>query len=210
MRHLNSGRKLGRTASHRKAMLANLATSVLDKERVTTTLAKAKEVRGVVERLITYGKKGNLHGIRLAARSVKDKDVLKKLFDDIAPMYKEREGGYTRIVKLGERRGDNAELSIIELVGRDGDDQRRRKKKKSASTSSGEKRKARAESVATEVSPSTAETAEAVKSTTAAEESVADNTEATSEQAPVSSEKEKKKKEGDENSGSGEEENKKE
>jgi large subunit ribosomal protein L17 len=111
-------------------MLANLATSILDKERVTTTVHKAKEVRGVVERLITYGKKGDLHHIRLAARTIRDKDVLKKLFDDIAGTYKDREGGYTRVLKLGERRGDNAELSIIELVGRNGDDQRKRKKKK--------------------------------------------------------------------------------
>ncbi|MBD3316854.1 MAG: 50S ribosomal protein L17 [Chitinivibrionales bacterium] len=131
MRHLKRGRKLNRTASHRKAMLSNLATSILDKERVVTTVAKAKEVRGVVERLITYGKKGgnNLSAIRLAGRTVRDKTVLKKLFDDIAVSYQDREGGYTRIVKLGERRGDNAEMSIIELVGRNGDEPRRRDKK---------------------------------------------------------------------------------
>ncbi len=210
MRHLNSGRKLGRTASHRKAMLANLATSVLDKERVTTTLAKAKEVRGVVERLITYGKKGNLHGIRLAARSVKSKDVLKKLFDDIAPAYKEREGGYTRIIKLGERRGDNAELSIIELVGRAGDEPRRRKKKK-ASKPSGEKRKARSESRPAETAASAAESAEEeAKPIVATEESASEATETASEQAPVTSEEKAEQKEVDENSGSGEEESKKE
>lgn len=113
-------------------MLSNLATSILDKERVVTTVAKAKEVRGVVERLITYGKKGsdNLGAIRRAARTIRDKTVLKKLFDDIAVSYKEREGGYTRIVKLGERKGDNAEMSIIELVGRNGDEPRRRDKKR--------------------------------------------------------------------------------
>ncbi|MBD3393743.1 MAG: 50S ribosomal protein L17, partial [Chitinivibrionales bacterium] len=87
MRHLKSGRKLNRSASHRKAMLSNLATSILDKERVTTTVAKAKEVRRVVERLITYGKRGNLHAIRLAARTLKSESVVKKLFDDIAPAY---------------------------------------------------------------------------------------------------------------------------
>ncbi len=206
MRHLNSGRKLGRTASHRKAMLANLATSVLDKERVTTTLAKAKEVRGVVERLITYGKKGNLHGIRLAARSVKDKDVLKKLFDDIAPTYKEREGGYTRIVKLGERRGDNAELSIIELVGRGGDEPRRRKKKRAASKASAEKRKAQGEKKDSQITASSTEGAEEVKPTATSEESVSESLESTSAQAAASSEE----KEGNENSGSGEEESKKE
>ena len=132
MRHLKSGRKLNRTASHRKAMLSNLATSLLDKERVTTTTTKAKEVRSVVERLITYGKKGTLHAVRLAAKRIQDKTVLKKLFDTIAPGYKGRQGGYTRIVKLRNRKGDNAELAIIELVGRPGDEQRKRKKKKKA------------------------------------------------------------------------------
>jgi len=132
MRHLKSGRKLNRTASHRKAMLSNLAVSLLDKERVTTTIAKAKEVRRVVERLITYGKKGTLHAIRLAARRINNKDVLKKLFEDIAPGYKDREGGYTRVIKLKYRKGDSAEMAIIELVGRHGDVQRKRKKKKKA------------------------------------------------------------------------------
>jgi large subunit ribosomal protein L17 len=135
MRHLVSGRKLNRTASHRKAMLSNLAISILDKERVTTTLVKAKEVRSVVERLITYGKKGDLHAIRLAARRINNKTVLKKLFDDIAPTYKDREGGYTRIVKVGERKGDNAMMSIIELVGRNGQQAVRKRKKKTSKSS---------------------------------------------------------------------------
>ena len=130
MRHLVSGRKLNRTASHRRAMLSNLAVSILDKERVTTTLAKAKEVRSVVERLITYGKKGDLNSIRIAARRINDKTVLKKLFDDIAPGYKEREGGYTRIIKINNRKGDNAQMSIIELVGRGTSDAVRKRKKK--------------------------------------------------------------------------------
>ena len=130
MRHLKSGRKLNRTASHRKAMLANLATSLLDKERVRTTVEKAKEVRGVVARLITYGKKGTLHAIRLAEKTLKNKDILKKLFNDIAVGYKGRQGGYTRVVKLGTRKGDNADMAIIELVGRGDDVPRKRKKKK--------------------------------------------------------------------------------
>jgi len=130
MRHLVSGRKLNRTASHKRAMLSNLAMSILDKERVTTTLAKAKEVRSVVERLITYGKKGDLHRIRLAARRINDKTILKKLFDDIAPSYKDREGGYTRIIKVNDRKGDNAAMSIIELVGRGSPDPIRKNKKK--------------------------------------------------------------------------------
>jgi len=118
MRHLNKINKLGRTTTHRHAMLKNLAMSVLDKEHVITTLAKAKVVRGVVERLITHAKKGNVHAIRIAGKTVTDKTILKKLFSDIAVTYKAREGGYTRILKLGERPGDNATKCIIELVGR--------------------------------------------------------------------------------------------
>jgi large subunit ribosomal protein L17 len=109
-----------------------MAMSLFDKERITTTTAKAKEVRGVVERLITYGKIGTLHAIRTAAKTINDKDILKKLFKEIAPGYKDRQGGYTRVVKLKNRRGDNAELSIIELVGRGGSEVQRRRKKKSA------------------------------------------------------------------------------
>jgi large subunit ribosomal protein L17 len=112
-------------------MLSNMAVSILEHERVTTTLAKAKEVRGVVERLITYGKKGDLHAIRLAARRVNNETVLKKLFSDIAPSYKDREGGYTRIVKIDDRKGDNAPMAIIELVGRGHQDAVRKRKKKS-------------------------------------------------------------------------------
>jgi len=135
MRHLVSGRKLNRSASHRRAMLSNLAVSILDKERVTTTLAKAKEVRGVVERMITYGKKGDLHARRLAACRINDETVLKKLFDDIAPGYKERNGGYTRVLKTEDRKGDCAPMAIIELVARGHNDAVRKKggaKKKSA------------------------------------------------------------------------------
>jgi large subunit ribosomal protein L17 len=116
-------------------MLSNLAVSILDKERVTTTLAKAKEVRGVVERMITYGKKGDLHARRLAACRINDETVLKKLFDDIAPGYKERNGGYTRVLKTEDRKGDCAPMAIIELVGRGHNDAVRKKggaKKKSA------------------------------------------------------------------------------
>ena len=133
MRHLVSGRKLNRTASHRRAMFSNMAVSILDKERITTTLPKAKEVRCVVERLITYGKKGDLHGRRLAARRIGDETVLKKLFDDIAPGYKDREGGYTRIVKIDDRKGDKAPMAIIELVGRGSQDAVRKRSKKKSS-----------------------------------------------------------------------------
>jgi len=132
MRHLSTGRKLNRTASHRRAMLSNLAVSILDKERVETTLPKAKEVRRVVERLITYAKKGDLAARRLAARRVNDTTVLRKLFAEIGPAFKDRNGGYTRIVKTRERKGDNALMAIVELVGIGGAEtvRRRRKQKK--------------------------------------------------------------------------------
>lgn len=113
-------------------MLSNLAVSVLDKERVETTVQKAKEVRSVIERLITYAKRGDLHSRRIAARRVNDKAVLRKLFSTIAEAYKDRTGGYVRIIKTRQRPGDNALMAIVELVGIGGADtvRRRRKKKK--------------------------------------------------------------------------------
>ena len=134
MRHQCRGRKLNRTASHRKAMLSNLAVSVLDKERVETTIFKAKEVRGVVERLISYAKKGDLHARRLAAQRVNDKAVLRKLFSEIGPAFKDRSGGYVRVIKTGMRKGDNTLMAIVELVGIGGADtvRKRRKQKKAA------------------------------------------------------------------------------
>lgn len=136
MRHLNSVNKLNKTASHRHAMLANLAMSILDKERVITTLAKAKVVRSVVERLITHAKKGGIHKMRVVGQIVRDKAILTKLFTDIAPSYKDREGGYTRIIKLGERPGDNALECFIELTGRNSQElaMARKKKKKAGGT----------------------------------------------------------------------------
>jgi large subunit ribosomal protein L17 len=116
MRHLKSGRKLNRTPSHRKAMLSNMAMSLLQHERIQTTDAKAKEVRRVAERLITLAKKGGLANRRLAYRTVRDQEILTKLFEEIGPRYAERPGGYTRIIKVGNRRGDNAPVSLIELV----------------------------------------------------------------------------------------------
>lgn len=118
MRHRRKGRSLGRTAEHRRALLRNLATSVLAHERVKTTQAKAKEVRPVVERLITWGKRGDLHARRLAFRYVRDRGTLKKLFDVLAPRYAERKGGYTRILRLGRRASDGADEAVIELVDR--------------------------------------------------------------------------------------------
>jgi large subunit ribosomal protein L17 len=116
MRHKKSGRKLGRNSSHRKAMFANMVTSLFEHGRIKTTDAKAKELRRVAANLITLGKKDSLHAKRLAARTIRERAVLVKLFDVIAPGYTERHGGYTRIMKLGNRRGDNAPMSIIELM----------------------------------------------------------------------------------------------
>ena len=116
MRHRVAGRKLGRTTAHRQALLRNLSTSLFDKESIRTTLAKAKELRPFAERLVTLSKRDSLHARRLVLRHVKDRDVVAKLFDTISTRYAQRPGGYTRIIKLGPRRGDNAEMAIIELV----------------------------------------------------------------------------------------------
>ena len=116
MRHKKKGRKLGRTSAHREAMLANMATSLFDHEKIKTTEPKSKELRRTTEKLITLAKRGDLHARRLAAKKIRDKKILKKLFDDIGPRYVDRNGGYTRIVKLGERFGDCAPMAVIELV----------------------------------------------------------------------------------------------
>jgi large subunit ribosomal protein L17 len=116
MRHNKSGRRLGRKTSHREAMFRNMVTSLFSHEKITTTDAKAKEIRSVAEKMITLGKRGDLHSVRLAASFIREKSVVSKLFSTIAPRYKERPGGYTRIIKLGTRNGDAAPLSMIELV----------------------------------------------------------------------------------------------
>lgn len=116
MRHRNKGRQLSRTATHRKATLRNMATALFRHERIETTTAKAKELRPFAERLITLARRGDVHSRRLAGRQIQDRQVLGKLFDDIAPRYTERPGGYTRILKVGTRKGDAAEMSLIELV----------------------------------------------------------------------------------------------
>jgi large subunit ribosomal protein L17 len=117
MRHLKKGRKLNRSVSHRKAMFRNMATALFQHERIETTHPKAMELRGYAERLITLARKGDLAARRQAARKIKDQDVLKKLFDDIAPRFASTPGGYTRVTKVRVRRGDNTVMSIIELVG---------------------------------------------------------------------------------------------
>jgi large subunit ribosomal protein L17 len=116
MRHRKKGRKLSRTASHKRATMRNLATSLFRHGRIETTTAKAKELRPFAERLITLAKRGDLHARRLAATKIQDRQVLGSLFDDIGPRFSERPGGYTRILKLGNRKGDAAEMSLIELV----------------------------------------------------------------------------------------------
>ena len=117
MRHRKKGRQLSRTRSHRKATLRNLATSLFRHERIETTTDKAKELRPFAKRLITLARRGDVHARRLAATKIQDREVLGKLFDEIAPRYLERPGGYTRVLKLGNRKGDAAEMSLIELVG---------------------------------------------------------------------------------------------
>ncbi len=119
MRHANRGRKLNRTASHRKAMFANMAASLIEHEQIVTTLPKAKDLRPIVEKLITLGKRGDLHARRQAISQVRDETVVRKLFDALATRYADRNGGYTRVLKAGFRRGDNAPLAVIEFVDRD-------------------------------------------------------------------------------------------
>ncbi|TVR65227.1 MAG: 50S ribosomal protein L17 [Gemmatimonadales bacterium] len=116
MRHRTKGRNLSRTASHKKATMRNMATSLFRHERIETTTAKAKELRPYAERLITLARRGDLHARRLAARKIQDREILAKLFDDIGPRFQDRPGGYTRVLKTGFRKGDAAEMALIELV----------------------------------------------------------------------------------------------
>ena len=121
MRHRMSGRKLNRTSSHRKAMFANMAAALIKHEQITTTLPKAKEMRGITDRLITLGKRGDLHARRQALSMLRDTALVEKLFTTLAERYAERPGGYTRVLKAGYRYGDSAPVGIIELVERDED-----------------------------------------------------------------------------------------
>ena len=122
MRHRMSGRKLNRTSSHRKALFGNMAAALIKHEQITTTLPKAKEMRSIVDRLITLGKRGDLHARRIAvARLHGDKKLADKLFTTLADRYRERPGGYTRVIKAGFRYGDSAPMAVIELVDRDPD-----------------------------------------------------------------------------------------
>jgi large subunit ribosomal protein L17 len=122
MRHGNRGRKLNRTHEHRKAMFANMAAALIKHEQIVTTLPKAKDLRPIVEKLITLGKKGGLHARRQAISQIRDEDQVKKLFDVLASRYKERNGGYTRVLKAGFRYGDSAPMAVIEFVDRNPDE----------------------------------------------------------------------------------------
>jgi large subunit ribosomal protein L17 len=121
MRHGNAHRKLNRTAEHRKAMFANMCAALIKHEQIITTLPKAKDLRPIVEKLVTLGKRGGLHARRQAVAQLRDPAMAKKLFDVLGPRYKDRNGGYTRIIKAGFRYGDSAPIAVIEFVDRDED-----------------------------------------------------------------------------------------
>lgn len=116
MRHKKHGRKLGRTSAHRTALFRNQLAALVERERIKTTLPKAKELRPLAERMITQGKRGSVHARRLVRRWIPERRLIAKLFDEIAPRFADRPGGYTRIIKLGPRLGDGAEMALLELV----------------------------------------------------------------------------------------------
>jgi large subunit ribosomal protein L17 len=147
MRHLNKGRKLKRTASHRKALMESLATSLILYKQVRTTLAKAKEMRTFVEPLITKAKKDNVPARRHVSRFIKDREAVKILFGEIVPKVQERPGGYTRVIKLGQRHGDGGEVAIIELIdfnAADEAEKRRKPAKEKEGSQPAEEKKAKA------------------------------------------------------------------
>ena len=119
MRHRQAGRKLNRTSSHRKSLFKNMAQALIKHEQIVTTLPKAKELKRVIEKLITLGKKSSLHSRRLAFNQIRDKKMVSKLFGTLAPRYSDRSGGYSRVLKAGFRYGDSAPMAVIELVDRD-------------------------------------------------------------------------------------------
>ena len=138
MQHNRAGRKLGRTTSHRRALFRNQLASLFTHERITTTLPKAKDLRPLAEKMVTLGKRGGLHARRLALKNLPDPGVVKKLFDEVAPRFASRNGGYTRILKLGRRPGDGAEMAILEFI--DFDFAQRQAEKKVAAKAAAEKK----------------------------------------------------------------------
>jgi large subunit ribosomal protein L17 len=177
MRHRKKGNHLGRTASHKKALMRNLAIQVFEHKEIRTTLAKAKELRSYVERLITYGKKGTLHHRRLAFSFLQNKQAVTTLFDEIAPTYETRNGGYTRIIKLGNRKGDNAKISIFQLVGFEKvQSKEEKKKKKKAEEATTETKKVEEESKPVEETAKNEEPKETEATAEVKEETVAEET----------------------------------
>lgn len=146
MRHLKSGRKLSRTSAHRKAMFRNMVTSLIEHEQIETTDAKAKELRRIADKMVTLGKRGDLHARRQAASYIRKRSVVTKLFSEVAERFKERPGGYTRITKIGHRHGDAASMSVIELTDRSAASVSEAEKKRQRRRKAAEKR---AESAAT-------------------------------------------------------------
>lgn len=132
MRHRVSGKKLRRNTAHRRALLRNLVTSLLERERVRTTLAKAKAARPLAEKMITLAKKDTLHARRLSLRFIFKKEIVKKLFEEIGPRFSERPGGYTRIIRIGPRAGDGAKMAMIELIGSEFKKKEKKKEKAKA------------------------------------------------------------------------------
>jgi len=145
MRHRKTVKKLGRTAAHRKAMLANLSSALFERKHIITTEAKAKETRRVSERLITLAKKESVHARRLALKKLRSKKVVKILFDEVAPRYADRNGGYTRVIKLGQRQGDAARMAVVELVGYDTAIKKKKDKDAKTEAEDSKKKKSKAE-----------------------------------------------------------------
>ncbi|MEE4310930.1 MAG: 50S ribosomal protein L17 [candidate division KSB1 bacterium] len=166
MRHRRTVKKLGITTSHRKALLANLAMSLVEHKKIKTTVAKAKETRKVVERSITFAKKGTVAARREALKLIRDKEAVRTLFNDIAPQYSDRNGGYTRITKLGQRQGDGASLAYIELVGFEGV---KKEKKKEKAESKGKTEKAKTQTAEVEAEKPKAKASKKSKSEKAPE-----------------------------------------
>jgi large subunit ribosomal protein L17 len=148
MRHLVGGSKLGKQPAHRRAVLRNLVTNVIERERITTTIARARAARPLVEKMITLGKRDTLHARRQAAAFLQTSDATKKLFSEIAPRFSDRPGGYTRIVRVGWRIGDGAELAILELIGSElkKKEKKAKKEKAPAETTPAEEKEASASS----------------------------------------------------------------
>jgi len=145
MRHRKSVIKLGRTAAHRKATLANLSAALFERKHIQTTEAKAKATRSFSERLITLAKKGSLHARRYALKRLRHKRIVKILFDEIAPQYADRPGGYTRVIKIGQRQGDGAHMAVVELVGFEAASKKKREKEKAKEAETKKKKKVKAE-----------------------------------------------------------------